>query len=196
MSAIPGTTRDTIEETLTIDGITFRIIDTAGLRSTDDEVETLGIERSRKAVEEATLVLYLHDSTQPWLEPEIELDGKKAIIILTKTDLPHPTPPTTHLAISAKTGEGLDELKSAMVASARGDIRDSDTLVSNPRHYEALLRVQQALQRVEQGLEGGTPTDLVAIDLRDALYHLGTITGEVTNNEILGNIFSRFCVGK
>ena len=196
VSAIPGTTRDTIEETLTIDGITFRIIDTAGLRSTDDEVETLGIERSRKALEEATLVLYLHDSTQPWLEPEIELDGKKAIIILTKTDLPHPTPPSTHLAISAKTGEGLDELKSAMVASVRGDIRDSDTLVSNPRHYEALLRVQQALQRVEQGLEGGTPTDLVAIDLRDALYHLGTITGEVTNNEILGNIFSRFCVGK
>lgn len=196
VSAIPGTTRDTIEEILTIDGITFRIIDTAGLRSTDDEVETLGIERSRKAVEEATLVLYLHDSTQPWLEPEIELDGKKAIKILTKTDLPHPTPPSTHLAISAKTGEGLDELKSAMVASVRGDIRDSDTLVSNPRHYEALLRVQQALQRVEQGLEGGTPTDLVAIDLRDALYHLGTITGEVTNNEILGNIFSRFCVGK
>ena len=196
VSAIPGTTRDTIEETLTIDGITFRIIDTAGLRLTDDTVEALGVERSRKAVDDATVVLYLHDSTQLWREPDIDLKGKKAILVTTKADLPHPTPQTSHLSISAKTGEGLDALKAAMVGAVRGELTASDTLVSNPRHYEALLRVEESLRRVEHGLNDGTPTDLVAVDLRDALYHLGTITGEVTNNELLGNIFSRFCVGK
>jgi tRNA modification GTPase len=198
VSDIPGTTRDTIEETLTIDGITFRIIDTAGLRSTTNEVESLGIERSRKAAEEANLVLYLHDSTQPWCEPEIDLTGKSTIFLRTKSDLPPTTIVTNRqlTTISAKTGEGLDDLKAAMVAAVRGNMGDSDILVSNPRHHESLLRVQQALQRVEQGLDDGTPTDLVAVDLRDALYHLGTITGEVTNNEILANIFSRFCIGK
>lgn len=198
VSAIPGTTRDTIEELLTVDGITFRIIDTAGLHSTDDEVENMGIERSRRAVADATLVIYLHDSTLPWCEPEVDLGGKKTITVLTKTDLDSdaPTAPQSAIRIAAKNGEGLDTLKAAMVAAVRGDMHDSDTLVSNQRHYEALLRVQEALQRVEKGLDDGTPSDLVAVDLRDALYNLGTITGEVTNNEILGNIFSRFCVGK
>ena len=198
VSAIPGTTRDTIEETLTLDGITFRIIDTAGLRHTDDAVEALGVERSRKAIADATVVVYVHDGTQPWQGPEIDLAGKKAIMAFTKSDLPtyQHSPFTSHLSISAKTGNGLASLKEALVDSVRSEMPKDDVLLSNPRHYDALLHVQQALRHVDDGFAAGIPTDLVATDLRDALYHLGTITGEVANDELLGNIFSRFCVGK
>lgn len=196
VSDIPGTTRDTIEETINIDGITFRIIDTAGLRHTDDTIEALGVERSRRAVADATIVIYLHDCTQPWSEPTIDLAGKRAITVFTKTDLPHPTPMGSSLSVSAKTGEGIDMLKAALVDAVSGDMQACDTLVTNPRHYEALLRVGQAMRRVAQGLADNIPTDLLAVDLRDALYHLGAITGEVSNDEILHNIFSRFCIGK
>lgn len=202
VSAIPGTTRDTIEEPLTIDGIGFRIIDTAGLRHTDDTIEALGVERSRKAMADATVVICVHDATdegETVAIPEETDKGKHIIHVLNKTDLVDSRVPVGEEAIpiSAKTGDGIDALKRAMVAAVSRDMQASDSvMVSNQRHYEALVRVQQALQRVQQGLDDDIPTDLVAVDLRDALYHLGTITGEVANNEILGNIFSRFCVGK
>ena len=195
VSAVPGTTRDTIEEALTIGGVTFRLVDTAGIRQAADEVEALGVERSQRAVADATLVLCLHDCTQPWREPDVSLEGKKTIHILSKTDLPHTQPSVPHLSLSAKTGEGIEELKAAMV-EAVGDMDKGDVLLTNARHREALVRMRQALANAAEGLAAQMPADLVAVDLRDALYHLGTVTGEVANDEILGNIFSRFCVGK
>jgi tRNA modification GTPase len=200
VSDIPGTTRDTIEETLTLDGITFRFIDTAGLRHSDDTVETLGIERTRKAVADAYLVLFVHDATTPWQEPDLDLTDKHVIVVLNKSDLPQYSSFITHHSsfnISAKNGMGLPELRSAMLDVVRSEIPDeSNVLLSNVRHYEAMQRVQQALDNVRSELEESTPADLVAVDLRDALYHLGTITGEVTSDEVLGNIFGRFCIGK
>jgi tRNA modification GTPase len=204
VSDIPGTTRDTIEETLTLDGITFRFIDTAGLRHSDDTVETLGIERTRKAVADAYLVLFVHDATTPWQEPDIDFTDKHVVVVLNKSDLPQHALATpqfsilnSQFSISTKNGTGLPELRAAMLDVVRGEIPDeSNVLLSNVRHYEAMQRVQQALDNVRRGLEDGTPADLVAVDLRDALYHLGAITGEVTSDEVLGNIFGRFCVGK
>lgn len=199
VSDIPGTTRDTIEETLTIDGITFRFIDTAGLRHSDDTIEALGIERTRKAISDAYLVLYVHDATTRWEEPALDFSDKKVIVALNKSDLQQPTTryPLPTIIISAKTGLGLDNLRAAMLNAVRVDMPpESDILLSNARHHEALLRVQHALDNVTRGLDTDTPADLLAVDLRDALYHLGTVTGEVTSDEVLGNIFGRFCIGK
>lgn len=197
VSDLPGTTRDTIEETLTLDGITFRFIDTAGLRHSDDQVETLGVERSRKAVAQADIVLYLHDATMPWTEPDIDLADKTFFVVHTKADLPTAVERVGELFISTKTGYGLDALKQKIIDTFRSRTgKENDIMLTNARHYEALGRVKQALDAVAQGLDGGIPADLVAVDLRDALYHLGTITGEVTSEEMLGNIFGRFCIGK
>jgi tRNA modification GTPase len=199
VSDIPGTTRDTIEETLTLDGITFRFIDTAGLRHSDDRVETLGVERSKKAVEQADIVLYLRDATKPGEEPDLDLSDKTVIEVYTKADLLADSSRVGGLCISSKTGLGLDTLRKEILSrfhAQMGDTGQEDILLSNARHYEALKHVQQALDAVSQGLADGIPADLVAVDLRDALYHLGTITGEVTSDELLGNIFGRFCIGK
>ena len=199
VSDIPGTTRDTIEETLTFGGITFRFIDTAGLRHSTDHVEHLGMERSRKAVSQADIVLYLNDVTKPWAEPEIDLEGKAVIMVYTKADLLENPDRDGRLLVSTKTGFGLNELKKEILNQFHahvGNNSSGDILLSNARHYEALKSVSRALDAVEQGIEGGLPADLVAVDLRDALYHLGTITGEVTSDDILGNIFGRFCIGK
>lgn len=199
VSDIPGTTRDTIEEALTLDGITFRFIDTAGLRHSDDHVETLGVERSRRAVAQADVVLYLHDVTTPWIEPALDLTGKAVVKVFTKADLLEDDARVGEILISTKTGLGLDRLKVAILDAFHehvGTTNSEDLLLSNARHYEALKRVRQALDTVSLGLDSGMPSDLVSVDLRDALYHLGTITGEVTSDELLGNIFGRFCIGK
>ena len=199
VSDIPGTTRDTIEETLTLDGITFRFIDTAGLRHSDDCVETLGVERSKKAVEQADIVLYLRDATKPGEEPDLDLSDKTVIEVYTKADLLADSSRVGGLCLSSKTGLGLETLRKEILSrfhAQMGNTGQEDILLSNARHYEALKLVRQALDAVSQGLADGIPADLVAVDLRDALYHLGTITGEVTSDELLGNIFGRFCIGK
>ena len=199
VSDIPGTTRDTIEETLTLDGITFRFIDTAGLRHSDDRVETLGVERSKKAVEQADIVLYLRDATKPGEEPDLDLSDKTVIEVYTKADLLEDSSRVGGLYLSSKTGLGLETLRKEILSrfhAQMGNTGQEDILLSNARHYEALKHVRQALDAVSQGLADGIPADLVAVDLRDALYHLGTITGEVTSDELLGNIFGRFCIGK
>ena len=202
VSPIPGTTRDTIEETFVIGGTPFRIIDTAGLRESGDEVERLGMERSRKAAEEADIILYVHDATQPDSKiaedlQHLPLEGKRLIVVYNKVDLLGCAPKTAadSCSISAKTGLGLDALNAALTQIIAAQNVSPDT-GSNVRHLEALTHVQEALVHVSQGLADGLPTDLVAIDLRDALHHLGSITGEVVTDEILGTIFSRFCVGK
>lgn len=198
VSDIPGTTRDTVEETLTIGGITFRFIDTAGLRRSTDAVETMGVERSMKALGEADIVLYVHDLAQPFVRADIAalpLDGRHLLLVGNKCDLPQVQLPEGFLAVSAKEGRGVEALKEAMLAAVEPQSMQQ-VLLSNPRHYDALRLVQQALGHVQQALGDGVPADLIAVDLRDALYHLGTITGEVASNDILNNIFSRFCIGK
>lgn len=200
VSPIPGTTRDTVEETFVVDGTAFRIIDTAGLRQSDDEIEQMGIERTIKAVEQADIVVYVHDATQPEGQidedlRQLNLEGKHLIVVYNKVDLVAVKGP--FLALSAKTGEGIDTLRSQLSEGVHGSTPlQVDGILTNVRHYEALQHVQEALAHVTEGLDSGLPADLLAIDLRDALHHLGTITGEVTTDEVLGTIFSRFCVGK
>lgn len=205
VSAIPGTTRDTIEETFAIDGTLFRLIDTAGLRESDDALEQMGIRRTLSAVAHADIILYVHDATQPFvqaiddlqqLQDTIDIKDKHLYVVYNKIDLlDGPLPEYAAFPLSAKTGEGIDKLLSQL-ATLNTRLSKPDVLLTNVRHYEALGQVDRALLQVAKGLDEGLPADLVAIDLRDALYHLGTITGEVTTDEILGNIFSRFCIGK
>ena len=198
VSDIPGTTRDTVEESITIGSLTFRFIDTAGLRHSTDTVEALGIERSLKAVADAQIVLLVHDATTPWQDPDLDLSGKNVIVVLNKSDLPHNSQFSilnSQISISAKTGAGIDALKQAMLAAVEPQAAQ-EVLLSNSRHHAALQQVQQAVTHAAEGLDAGLPADLLAVDLRDALYHLGTITGEVVSNDILDNIFSRFCISK
>lgn len=205
VSDIPGTTRDTVEGFLAIDGITFRLIDTAGMHTTDDQIEKLGIERSRRAVQDADIVLEVEDVTlgNDYTAHSEHHDNKKHLRVLNKCDLDRAAyrfdgkqqGDTLFICTSAKQGLGIESLRKALRDAV--DVRSStDTLLSNVRHRDALVHVQQALENVSHGLDDGLPTDLLAVDLRDALYHLGTITGEVTSDEILGNIFGRFCLGK
>ena len=207
VSDIPGTTRDTIEETFVIEGMPFRIIDTAGLRHSDDPIETLGIQRTINTVAQADIVLYVHDATQPYsqaladlqeLQDTLSLKDKHLFIVNNKIDLPLAADPAGQaISLSAMEGYGLETLTASLVKVARNDLAQApDVMLTNVRHYEALSHVSQALQHVAQGLTDGLPADLVVIDLRDALHHLGTITGQVTSDEVLGTIFSRFCIGK
>ncbi len=197
VSDIPGTTRDTIEETLTLDGITFRFIDTAGLRSSSDAIEAMGVERSRKAVADAEVVLYVHDATTPWQAPDVDLESKQVIYVNNKSDLSvAASVPSPTVNLSAKTKEGIAQLEAMLVERYQPRLSGDAPLLSNERHYGALLHVAKALAAASRALDEAIPSDLVAVDLRDALYHLGTITGEVSSDELLTNIFSRFCIGK
>ena len=206
VSPVPGTTRDTIEETLTIDGLTFRFIDTAGLRHSDDPIESIGFDRAVKAARQATVILLVRDASAPSKEGAdgdigTLLDGipheeKILFEIQNKADLVTPPYPSG-IAISARTGFGIDHLKQCVVEAVRQRMSDSDgVMLTNLRHYEALCQVSASLDEVSHGLDGNLPADLLAIDLRNALHYLGTITGQVTTDEVLGTIFSRFCVGK
>jgi tRNA modification GTPase len=210
VSDIHGTTRDTIEDTIDIQGITFRFIDTAGIRQTTDQVEQIGIQRTYQAMHKARIVLWLID-TEPTPE-EIqsilkETDDKSLIIIQNKIDKQeiNITPNSklhkyTHVKISAKSGLGLDLLEKAIFEAANiPTITDSDAIITNTRHYESLLHAQQNLSRVLSGLNTSSVSgDLLAEDLRLVLSDLAEITGrgQITTNEILENIFTHFCVGK
>lgn len=203
VSNIPGTTRDTIEDTLTIDGHLIRFIDTAGIRQSDNPIEQAGIDRSRKAAKEADVVIYVQDATDCQSTPNIPDTQATVITALNKCDLIEASSGQqaagSHSSIqafniSAKTGMGLEELKKTIVAPFK-EVGDS-AMLTNLRHYEVMKRLLDAIRLVKQGLQSETPSDLVAIDLRDAIHQIGTITGEVTTDEILGTIFSRFCVGK
>lgn len=203
VSNIPGTTRDTIEDTLTIDGHLIRFIDTAGIRQSDNPIEQAGIDRSRKAAKEADVVIYVQDATDCQSNTNIPDTQATVIAAINKCDLIEASSGQqaagSHSSIqafniSAKTGMGLEELKQAIVTPFK-EVGDS-AMLTNLRHYEAMKRLLDAIRLVKQGLQSETPSDLVAIDLRDAIHQIGTITGEVTTDEILGTIFSRFCVGK
>ncbi|XOV66224.1 MAG: tRNA uridine-5-carboxymethylaminomethyl(34) synthesis GTPase MnmE [Fluviicola sp.] len=206
VSNIAGTTRDVIEETLNIDGILFRLIDTAGIRDNAEEIEALGIERSREKIKQATVVLCLVDSSDPkGLEAGRNLatsirdahPDKKVLLVLNKSDLKMPQTEEGAMAISAKEGTNMNDLKSWMVNSVSGDFDlAEETIVSNARHYDALLRTSESLEKALEGLETGITGDFVAMDIRQAMYELGQITGDISTDDLLGNIFANFCIGK
>lgn len=202
VSDIAGTTRDTIEETLNLDGTLFRFIDTAGLRETEEAIEKIGIERTMQKMKDATIVIGLLDINDPEIDKTATLISshvnpaeQQLILVVNKIDLGDNPSTSPYLAISAKTGQGLDELKSKLIQCCPR-IENETTMVTNLRHFEALKQAQSSLLEVKKGLEVGLPTDLITQDLRQALYYLGSITGEITTDEVLGTIFSRFCIGK
>lgn len=205
VSNIAGTTRDVIEETLNIDGILFRLIDTAGIREGAEEIEALGIERSFEKIEQASIVLCIADASnqssikevKQWQTQLIEkYPDKKILLVINKIDLDSQV--NEELSISAKNGIGIDSLKQKLVELIVGyfDIQN-ETIVSNARHYEALLKTAEALEKVSFALENGTTCDFIALDIRAAMRSLGNITGEIEiDRDILGTIFERFCIGK
>ncbi|MFN6015375.1 MAG: tRNA uridine-5-carboxymethylaminomethyl(34) synthesis GTPase MnmE [Flavobacteriales bacterium] len=209
VSNIAGTTRDVIEETLNIDGILFRLIDTAGIRENAEEIEAMGLERSKETIRQAAVVLCMADSTVEgsleevlqWAQEIRETyPDKKVLVLANKADMN-----SIHTArslsgveeISAKEGKGIDELKKELVAQVVGDYSlANDTIVSNARHYDALRRTAESLEKARFGLENNITADFVAMDIRQAMYDLGTITGDISTDDLLGNIFSKFCIGK
>lgn len=192
VSDIQGTTRDTIEDTLIIEGIQYRLIDTAGLRTTDDHLEQLGIARSRQAAEQAQIILHVIDATCP--ETDVELDSEATVLtVWNKCDMATPT--GEGLRISAKSGE-VQAVREALTHIATNRYRQSGAMLSNARHYEALMRAREAIQRVVQGLDMGLSGEWLSQDLRECLDALGEVTGQFTSDEVLHNIFSHFCIGK
>ena len=205
VSDVHGTTRDTIEDTIDIKGITFRFIDTAGIRQTQDEVEQIGITRTYAAIDKARIVLWLIDS-----EPSIKeindilqrTDNKKLIVIKNKADKAdnnsYNSLKLPFISISAKFGKGIEELEQAIYEAADiPTLTENDIIVTNARHYEALVRAHEHIQRVIDGLQMQLSGDLLSEDLRLTLDTLAEITGgQITPNEVLGNIFKNFCVGK
>ena len=247
VSDVHGTTRDTIEETLNIDGVLFRFIDTAGLRETSEVVEKIGIERTFKKISEASIVLGMVDLTRDFesscetvssILEKVDFRAQTLVFLLNKTDISDinknvsilnyivseldskgvkymkpesrlEEPISTSEApfksgtavkiipISAKTGSGIKELRAHLATTQRDILGDSDTtLVTNQRHVQALSDARTSLLRVREGLASGLPTDLAAQDIREAIYHIGSIVGEISTDEVLGNIFANFCIGK
>lgn len=186
VSEIQGTTRDVIEDTMTIGGHTFRFIDTAGIRHTDDTIERLGIERSRQAAERAQIIIMLREPDADY--PDVDVREDQTVIRITnKTE-----------EFQALHGVGLDDLRSRLCDEAeRLNATDSDLILTNARHHAALSAARDALSRVSSALSYGISGDLIAQDLREVLFHLAEVTGgEITSDEVLGNIFSHFCIGK
>ena len=209
VSNIAGTTRDVIEETLNIDGILFRLIDTAGIREGAEEIEAIGIGRSFEKISQATVILILTDASNPenlaqagiWSEElQATHTGKIVLVLGNKSDLAEAAAwnhSTGFLSISAKTGTGIDELKKQLSQSVLGEFdTQTDTIVTNARHVEALTKTEEALEKAKFGLDSGVTGDFVAMDIRQAMFHLGTITGDISTEDLLGNIFSKFCIGK
>jgi tRNA modification GTPase len=199
VSDIQGTTRDTVEDTLVLGGMLFRFIDTAGMRQTDDTIESLGIERSRQAAQRAAVILHLQDATQPVdiLSQIEDLQDKTIIHIYNKVDLlPGFMAGKNSIGISAKNGD-VEVVKQLLVALAaeQYDTRNAVT-ISNTRHYEALVRALEAIQRVQNGLQMQISGEFLSMDLQDSLTALGEITGQITSQEVLNNIFGKFCIGK
>ena len=206
VSDIPGTTRDAIEDCLYINGLQFRFIDTAGLRETSDTIENIGISRSKAAAEKAQIILYVCSLTDPSQVDEEAIQawrssGKTVLKIQNKADLVpgaqiaengHDT-----LALSAKY-DSLEPLKQAIYESAglKASQFELSATISSARHYEALVRAREAILRVRQGMNDGLSGEFLSMDLHDCLDAIGEITGEITNDEVLGNIFSKFCIGK
>ncbi|WP_339628720.1 tRNA uridine-5-carboxymethylaminomethyl(34) synthesis GTPase MnmE [uncultured Maribacter sp.] len=217
VSDIAGTTRDTIEDEIAIGGIGFRFIDTAGIRETEDVIEGMGIKRTFEKIEQAQVILLLVDGSK-LLTDDQKL--KNIVLEYEKIKNQNPQKPLVLLInkadtlseadkeiigqylnninyLSAKTGEGVEELKNSLLEFVNtGALRNNETIVTNTRHYNSLLKALEEIEKVQIGMKEDLSSDLMAIDVREALFHLGEITGQVTNDELLGNIFANFCIGK
>jgi len=215
VSDIAGTTRDTIEDEIVIGGIGFRFIDTAGIRETKDVIESLGIQKTFQKMEQSQVVVILHEAKEllaKTSELTIEIEKiknrfpqKPIVVIANKVDTLSETETlrlrsvsqTDIQLLSAKTGQGVEQLKSTLLDFVNtGALRNNETIVTNTRHYDALLKALEEIDKVQQGIDSGLSGDLLAIDIRQALYYFGEITGEITNDDLLGNIFANFCIGK
>jgi tRNA modification GTPase len=214
VSEIAGTTRDTIEDEISIGGIGFRFIDTAGIRETKDVVESIGIKKTFEKIDQAQVIIYLFDAkafqnSSSKFQVEIEkiknkYPQKPLVVIANKVDQLSQTNIDSLQSsikdvklLSAKKGEGIDALKAILLNFVNtGALRNNETIVTNTRHYDALLKASEEVQKVSYGLDSGLSGDLLAIDIRQALYHFGEITGEITTDDLLGNIFANFCIGK
>ncbi len=207
VSNIAGTTRDIIEEEIIVDGVSYRFIDTAGVRATDDQLEQMGIERTLQAIDRAQIILHLTDATSP--EQSSELDnislrpGQRIIKVINKVDMSNiaeihsdiSTYPT--VKISAKENIGIDTLIATLSAQIdKTELYAGAPIVSNTRHYELLSQAAEALTRAKEALHAGIPTDLLCQDLRQVLHHIGAITTTITTTDLLTEIFSKFCIGK
>lgn len=200
VSDIAGTTRDTIEVTTTIDGIRFRFIDTAGLRNTADRLEQMGIERTRRASKQAHIIVHIASAERPEFEQIEHTSEQRYIRVINKIDSITSTedlPTNNTLRISAKLGIGIDALRTELRSIIDTSALDAGSVVvSNMRHYDALSAAAAALSDARHDMERNIPTDLLSEDIRRILHHLGEITGEITNDDILRTIFSTFCIGK
>jgi tRNA modification GTPase len=217
VSHIAGTTRDTIEDEIVIEGIGFRFIDTAGIRDTKDEVESIGIQKTFEKIENARVVVYLADATSLIKNDKRSLaieknvaalkqkhKDKTVLLIINKSDTLNPAEieklrksHPSALFLSAKTKEGVETFKSTLLSLVNtGALGKDETIVTNTRHYHALLKALEEILKVQQGLDEGRSGDLLAVDIRQALSHFGEITGEITSDDLLGNIFANFCIGK
>jgi tRNA modification GTPase len=218
VSEIPGTTRDSIEDTIVIDGMDYRFIDTAGLHETTDIVELMGIKKTHEKIDNASVIMLVDEVADDAesinkranaIREIIKGTGKRLFILINKVDISVPQQiaelekniPTREseviLFISAKEKLGLEQVRLNLSHAVLKDkLNSNDVIITNIRHYEALLKVSQSLARVEDGLKDNLPEDLIAIDIRHAIHHLGEITGEITTDELLGNIFRNFCIGK
>ena len=220
VSEIAGTTRDVIEDVINIEGVSFRFIDTAGIRVTTDTIETIGIERTFDRIDKASIVLFLIDANDnekdistaiKKVKDRIGKSDKKLIALLNKIDQLDKTKekaidnilsknlekPDTQLKISAKTGENVEQLISELLSVVNlNALNQNEVIITNIRHYEALQRASESLQRAIDGLNTGITGDFLAQDIRETLHYLGEITGEITTDEVLGNIFKNFCIGK
>ena len=218
VSEIPGTTRDVIEDTIVIDGIEYRFIDTAGLRETTDVIETMGIRKTHEKINQASIILLVDEISDSFeainkrigvIREMISGLDKHVLILINKTDQALPEKQEelrqmisveekeTLLFISAKKNTGLDVLRLKLSEAVLKDkLKSDDVIITNIRHYEVMLHVSESLERVISGLDNNIPDDFIAIDIRQAIHYLGEITGEITSDEILGNIFKNFCIGK
>lgn len=209
VSDIPGTTRDFIEDELNIGGISFRFIDTAGLRETTDKIEAMGVERTQAKMKQASLIIYLFDLSNetltevhrdinklenlgiPFIAVGNKLDSAQPELLAALQQIPN------MLFISAGKKENLEALKDKLLEMIEADtFKNTNTIVTNVRHYDSLLQTRNALQEVLSGIDNGVTNDFLALDIRNSLYHLGEITGEITTDDLLANIFSKFCIGK
>ena len=214
VSNIAGTTRDAIEDELIIEGVKFRFIDTAGIRQTNDTVESIGIEKTFEKMAQSQVILQLLDASSISKTNSAKLlnamqvtkdkhPDTECLLVLNKMDLANADEVVAlfsnlqPIALSAKTGAGVEVLKSKLLSLVQtGKLRNNDTIITNARHYDALGEALKSIQNVQAGLDAGLSGDLMAIDIREALHHFGLITGEISTDDLLGNIFANFCIGK
>ncbi|MGB2224064.1 MAG: tRNA uridine-5-carboxymethylaminomethyl(34) synthesis GTPase MnmE [Flavobacteriaceae bacterium] len=214
VSNIAGTTRDAIEDELIIEGVKFRFIDTAGIRHTDDTVESIGIKKTFAKMAESQVIIQLLDASliskantadilASLVETKAQYPEKETLVVLNKMDLADKAllskvfSELEPLHMSAKTGTGVELLKTKLLDMVHmGKLQNNDTIITNARHYDALRLALENIQKVQDGMQTGLSGDLLAIDIREALYHFGRITGEISTDDLLGNIFANFCIGK